>query len=414
MNYWRTRIFQNSFTRDGRRFRVKKWSVKIQHAGRRRTFGLSATDPTEAAAEACRIFQTLTQEGWDPLAPETAAWPRATRPDRGPDESMNAAYWASRLVVRKYQNPEGQGETRELSVRIEHRDEGHHFPLGTSDVNAAALKALEIYRSVVTHGWMHTRLAWSRELTLAVFWNHNPFASTYTTLHTIAAHQPDAPETVSPASARRVWALLEPDGGVRRALTRWLSRCARLEAVVPLEPLDRLLASLAERRPALVLFNRDSFEDGGARFLATWRARDPETAVFAYALYDNSDQIFASISGISGGYILRRRPPARLMDPIVALGAQAVITQQDASRHVRDYFQRLFEARAWEDSPQHLVSLTPREQEILNHMSKGHVDKEIAARFGISIWTVHSHVKKIFEKLGVHSRTEAVVRYLQR
>ena len=61
-----------------------------------------------------------------------------------------------------------------------------------------------------------------------------------------------------------------------------------------------------------------------------------------------------------------------------------------------------------------LAKLTPREQEILALLSKGDLVKEIAGKLGISNWTVQGHVKSIFEKLHVHSRTEAVVKYLQR
>ena len=58
--------------------------------------------------------------------------------------------------------------------------------------------------------------------------------------------------------------------------------------------------------------------------------------------------------------------------------------------------------------------LTLREHEILDCVSKGFVDKEIASRLGISPWTVHGHLRHIYEKLRVHSRTEAVVKYLQK
>jgi DNA-binding CsgD family transcriptional regulator len=61
-----------------------------------------------------------------------------------------------------------------------------------------------------------------------------------------------------------------------------------------------------------------------------------------------------------------------------------------------------------------LARLTPREHEILALLSKGALAKEIADALGISIWTVHGHIKSIFEKLGVHSRTEAVVKFLQK
>jgi len=61
-----------------------------------------------------------------------------------------------------------------------------------------------------------------------------------------------------------------------------------------------------------------------------------------------------------------------------------------------------------------MAKLTPREHEILALLAKGDLAKEIAESLGISIWTVHGHVKSIFEKLDVHTRTEAVVKFLQK
>jgi len=61
-----------------------------------------------------------------------------------------------------------------------------------------------------------------------------------------------------------------------------------------------------------------------------------------------------------------------------------------------------------------MAKLTPRENEILTLLAKGDLAKEIANTLGISIWTVHGHVKSIFEKFNVHTRTEAVVKFLQK
>jgi DNA-binding NarL/FixJ family response regulator len=61
-----------------------------------------------------------------------------------------------------------------------------------------------------------------------------------------------------------------------------------------------------------------------------------------------------------------------------------------------------------------LTDLTQREHEVLALLSRGHPDKDIADRLAISVYTVHEHVRNIFEKLGVHNRTEAVVRFLQK
>ena len=65
-------------------------------------------------------------------------------------------------------------------------------------------------------------------------------------------------------------------------------------------------------------------------------------------------------------------------------------------------------------APHELANLTQREQEVLALLSKGHQDKAIAERLSISIYTVHVHVRNIFEKLGVHNRMGAVVKYFQK
>jgi DNA-binding NarL/FixJ family response regulator len=61
-----------------------------------------------------------------------------------------------------------------------------------------------------------------------------------------------------------------------------------------------------------------------------------------------------------------------------------------------------------------MLHLTARELEILNYVGKGYLDKEIAAALELSVFTVHNHLKNIYEKLGVHNRTEAVLKYLQK
>ena len=63
-------------------------------------------------------------------------------------------------------------------------------------------------------------------------------------------------------------------------------------------------------------------------------------------------------------------------------------------------------------APTEKVKLTPREQEILDQLSKGFRYKEIVDNLGISFGTLHSYISKVYEKLHVHSRTEAVVKYL--
>ena len=67
-----------------------------------------------------------------------------------------------------------------------------------------------------------------------------------------------------------------------------------------------------------------------------------------------------------------------------------------------------------QNSQRETAKLTDREHEIMNLLSRGCVDKEIADALQISIWTVHGHLKRIYEKLGVHTRTEAAIKFLDK
>jgi DNA-binding NarL/FixJ family response regulator len=103
-----------------------------------------------------------------------------------------------------------------------------------------------------------------------------------------------------------------------------------------------------------------------------------------------------------------------LFEPIAeALGVET-LTQERIAQHVRRYFHDVIVSLSADDAAREMAKLTHREHEILNLLSKGYVDKEIAEALGISVWTVHGHLKKVFEKLGVHTRTEAAIKYLHK
>ena len=84
------------------------------------------------------------------------------------------------------------------------------------------------------------------------------------------------------------------------------------------------------------------------------------------------------------------------------------------SRRVRQYFKKQVDFLAGNPEEDTLPHLTPREHQVMTHLSRGALDKEIAEMLQISAWTVHNHLKNIYEKLGVQNRTEAVMEYLQK
>lgn len=420
-SYWRQRVYRNTYTHQGRRFEVGRWSVKIQIAGVRRTFSLESADQPAAAHEALLLYRRLSSgHGARPAAGPlhdsgSGGEPGQLAAAAASVERSQPAYWKPRLIRRKYVGRDIGRSEGEWSVLIEHKSERGYFPLGTTDEGAAAAAAAERYQVIVTHGWKQARLSFFREITVGVVWSANPFACTYTTLLAIPATEPgESPAPANTPARQQVILILEPDYGIRRALTQWLGRQQSVATrVLATDPADAV-ATIRANPGALTLVNVGAAAPAsGEHLLHALAHACPNDAIFGYGVFDDSDHIFASLSGVTGGYLLRRRPPGQLLEPVLGVGARSRAEPPATAQTARRYFERLFDFADNREAQPDAGLLTSREYEILSCLSKGFQDKEIADRLSISVWTVHSHLRKIFVKYGVHSRTEAVVKYLR-
>jgi DNA-binding NarL/FixJ family response regulator len=124
--------------------------------------------------------------------------------------------------------------------------------------------------------------------------------------------------------------------------------------------------------------------------------------------YEDTENIFNALAAGATGYLLKRAPRAELLDAIreVHRGGSPMTTH--IARKVVQSFQRTA------PSPQADGVLSGREQEVLDHLSQGFLYKEIAEKMGISYETVHTYIRRIYEKLQVRTRTEAVAKFLRR
>jgi DNA-binding NarL/FixJ family response regulator len=110
----------------------------------------------------------------------------------------------------------------------------------------------------------------------------------------------------------------------------------------------------------------------------------------------------------ASGYLLKRTPPGELIAAIEEMKqGGAPMTPEIASKVVQSF--RRHPPVAQDEN----ARLTPREEQILRLLSQGYVVKEIASKLDISFFTAQNHIKKIYEKLHVHSRTEAVLKFLK-
>jgi NarL family two-component system response regulator LiaR len=145
---------------------------------------------------------------------------------------------------------------------------------------------------------------------------------------------------------------------------------------------------------------------------ATKRIKEsqPTTAVLVLSAYDNDQYIYAVLEAGASGYLLKNVRGHQLVDAIRDVRAGEVVLDPHVARKVVQWFSSLSRGERAEGLPEHF---SERELEVLKLAAKGMSNKEIAAELSLSVRTVQSHLGNIFDKLGVSSRTEAVLRALK-
>lgn len=134
----------------------------------------------------------------------------------------------------------------------------------------------------------------------------------------------------------------------------------------------------------------------------------PDMLVLMLTTYEESDLIFDSLKAGANGYLLKKMPAAEIIEAVAHVHAGGAPMSMQIARKVVAQFHGTREA------PGEMGQLSKRENEILRLLSNGFLYKEIADHLGISMSTVRTHIHAVYEKLHVQSRTEAVVKFLDR
>lgn len=214
-----------------------------------------------------------------------------------------------------------------------------------------------------------------------------------------------------------------PDGKAEKYLYRMKTRVmvyddnrGRLEAVKLLieetgdmefvgarENCNEAEADMQTLLPDVVLMDIDMPGTGGIEGLKRIRRCAPQVFIIMQTVFEDEEKIFAAIHAGAHGYFLKKTPSYKFIDGIREVLEGGAPMTPSVAKKVLDMFHR---------QPAHAAALsfdlTAREVEILSMLSKGLSYKMIADAVGISYHTVNSHLKKIYEKLHVHSATEAV------
>ena len=157
--------------------------------------------------------------------------------------------------------------------------------------------------------------------------------------------------------------------------------------------------------PDVVLMDINMPGMAGIECVRELKSKLPKVQFLMLTVYEDGDSLFNSLKAGASGYLLKRTASADLLQAIRDVHAGGSPMTPQLARRVVQFFTQL------QGEPR-VADLSPGERDFLNLLAKGYVYKEIAERMGITTHTVRYYVRTVYEKLHVHSRTEAVVKYL--
>lgn len=206
-------------------------------------------------------------------------------------------------------------------------------------------------------------------------------------------------------------ALVEDDSGIRDSLARLIAGAAGFVRHGSFGTAEEALAMLAADPAEVLLMDINLPRMSGIECVRRLKSLVPAMQVIMLTVYDDEDLLFQSLMAGASGYLLKRTPPDKLLEAIADVHRGSSPMSGQIARMVVQHFNRLGRRTSWPAPP---AALTEREAQILELLAQGHRYKEIAGQLNISFDTVRSHLRNIYDKLHVHSRTEAVVKYLGR
>jgi DNA-binding NarL/FixJ family response regulator len=201
-------------------------------------------------------------------------------------------------------------------------------------------------------------------------------------------------------------ALVEDKPDVRDSWSRLISGLPDFSCICSCCSGEEALRQIPSARPDVILMDIFLPRMSGIECTARLKALMPGTQIVILTAMDDDELVFLALEAGADGYLLKRTKPEDLRAALLdVLGGGAPMTSEIARRVVESFRQR---AKRRDE----FVHLTTREEEVLVMLSKGYSNKEIADRIDLSVDTVRSHLKHIYEKMHVRSRAEAVGRYM--
>jgi DNA-binding NarL/FixJ family response regulator len=206
--------------------------------------------------------------------------------------------------------------------------------------------------------------------------------------------------------------IVEDNEQLRSTLARMISRAEGFQCLGDYGTAEAALEAIPKNAPNVVLMDINLPGMNGVECVRKLKPLAPTTQVVMLTAYEDTENIFNSLAAGASGYLLKRSKSAEILEAIrdVQNGGSPMTTH--IARKVVQSFQGAAKAAPAATEPSE--ELSPREQEVLDLLSQGFMYKEISDKLGISFETVRTYIRRIYEKLHVRTRTEAVAKALRR
>lgn len=201
---------------------------------------------------------------------------------------------------------------------------------------------------------------------------------------------------------------MEDDPEIRANLVHRVGRSPGFRLLRSYSDAESALADLPRHPPDVVLMDINLPGIDGVECVRQLKLKMPAVQFIMLTIYEDGNRLFKSLMAGASGYLLKRTTPDKLLVAIREAHEGGAPMTPEVARRVVQHFQQIPQPAS------ELQRLTPRENDVLEQLAKGFLYKEIEDILHISTGTLRSYIANVYEKLHVHSRTEAVVKFLGR
>src|SRR5947207_6765517 len=218
--------------------------------------------------------------------------------------------------------------------------------------------------------------------------------------------QPSDNSPAAHADSELTVAIVEDERDIRECLTFLIDGTDGYACTGSYRTMEEALDRIPHQLPNVVLSDIGLPGMSGLEGIRILKERHPDLLILMLTIYDDDERIFDAMCAGASGYLLKKHPPAKLLESLKEAYAGDAPMSPEVARRVITLFREIRPP----DRPDY--QLTPHETRLLKLFVEGHIYKTAAVELGVSVNTVNFHVRNIYEKLQVHTRSEAVAKAL--